>query len=85
MKQSWISGLDEQAAKDIKGDFKSSLLVRKRLIAILEDKYAEADTVSLSTDEYKSPSWAYKQADLVGYKRALRLVQSLLKDTPEEK
>lgn len=80
MKTSWTQGLEENLAKEIKGDFKNALLVRKRLIKMLEDKYDEAETSSLSNDNYRLNTWAYKEADLKGFKRALRLVQSLLED-----
>lgn len=78
MKSSWTHGLEDTIAKDIRGDFKSSLLIRNRLNAMLEDKYAEYEKASLNTDNYQLANWAFTQADLVGYKRAIRMVQSLL-------
>lgn len=84
MKKSWTLGLEEGIAKEISGDFKSAHLVRKRLIKMLEDKYSEAELASLSNDNYRLATWAYKEADLKGFKRAIRLVQSLLDETEKE-
>jgi hypothetical protein len=78
MKASWLQGLDEQLAKDVSGDFKSSLVTRKRLATLLEEKVKEKENSSLSAEEYNVANWAYKQADLVGYKRAIRDVLNLI-------
>ncbi len=80
MKQSWTKGLDETRIKDVRGDFLSSLITRKRLIELLEEKISTADTTSLDKDGYDVANWAYKQADLIGYKRALRDVINLVTD-----
>lgn len=72
MKTSWTHGLDEQMAKDVAGDFKSSLVTRKRLAELLQSKIDSAETSSLNKDNYDLANWAYLQADLVGYKRALK-------------
>lgn len=80
MKQSWTKGLDETRIKDIRGDFLSSLVTRKRLIEILEEKINSAEVTSYDKEGYNVPNWAYKQADLVGYKRALRDVINLVTD-----
>lgn len=78
MKVSWVQGLDEQLAKDVAGDFKSSLVTRKRLAALLEKKIREKEISSVSLEGYDIANWAYKQADLIGYKRALLDVIDLI-------
>lgn len=78
MKQSWIQGLDEQLVKDVSGDFKSSLITRKRLAAMLEKKLQEKENGSLNPEDYDINNWALKQADYIGYKRALRDVINLI-------
>jgi len=78
MKQSWTAGLEPEQIKDVKGDFISSHLTRKRLTKMLNDKLEEFERASLDPKNYATPNWAYLQADLQGYKRALRLVISLL-------
>jgi hypothetical protein len=78
MKASWTNGLDDQMKQDVRGDFKSSLVTRKRLAAMLEDKIREADTTALNKNGYDVSNWALKQADLIGFKRALNEVISLI-------
>lgn len=80
MKQSWVKGLDETRTKDVRGDFLSSLVTRKRLIEILEEKINSAEITSFDREGYDVANWAYKQADLIGYKRALRDVINLITD-----
>jgi hypothetical protein len=78
MKNSWTQGLDEQATKDVRGDFSSSLITRKRLAKLLEEKIKSADKSSLNKEGYDIANWALKQADLIGYKRALIEVIDLI-------
>ena len=80
MKTSWTQGLDPDVAKEIRGDFISSRLVRNRLTVLLNDKITETHNSSLTKTGYESPNWAYKQADQVGFERALKLVMSLIED-----
>jgi len=80
MKASWTKGLDETRTKDIRGDYISSLLMRKRLIELLEEKINTAEVTSYDKEGYDVANWAYKQADLIGYKRALRDVINLVTD-----
>lgn len=77
MKASWTNGLEPDAAKEIKGDFISSHLVRKRLVLLLQDKIKVADKASLLL-EYDVSNWALKQADYVGYKRAINDIIDLI-------
>ena len=44
----------------------------------LKSKLDATDTQAVSPEGYGSPSWAYKQADFNGYKRALTEVIQLL-------
>lgn len=78
MKQSWTTGLAPDAQKELRGDFISSQVTRKRLIKLLEDKIEASQTTSLSKDGYDVPNWACKQADNVGYQRALKEVIDLI-------
>lgn len=83
MKTLWVQGLEADIAKEIRGDFKSSHLVRKRLTTILEDKIATNRKASLDKDGYDVANWAMKQADRIGYERALEMVISLVSDSTE--
>ena len=78
MKKSWLDGLEPDVAKEIRGDFTSSLLVRNRLKTLLENKIEVARKNSLTKDGYEVANWAFKQADNVGYERALREVIELI-------
>jgi len=80
MKKSWTQGLDETRTKDVRGDYLSSLILRKRLVELLEEKITIAETTSLNKEGYDVANWAYKQADLIGFKRALRDVINLVTD-----
>lgn len=80
MKVTWTKGLEPEHIKELKADFLSSHLVRKRLIEMLEEKAKSAERGSRSKDSYDSPNWAYLQADNVGYKRALYEIIALLKE-----
>lgn len=61
-------------------EFSASSLLRSRLSALLSEKVEAKRTKKTSESEYDSPSWALKQADAVGYERALNEVISLLRD-----
>ena len=76
MKTTWTKGLDAQGEADIKASFKSSTVVRARLMEICEDK--SSSSLSTNTNQYDSPNWCYQQADSVGYRRALNEIISLL-------
>lgn len=80
MNSAWTKGLRKgsQEAKDVEGAFASSALLRRRLGEILKS-FDEEELRNRSAD-YDSPSWAYKQADSVGYARALRRVMAILEE-----
>lgn len=78
MKTRWTQGLDETAIQDVRGDFKSSLVTRKRLALLLDEDIRSAEKTALNKDGYDVANWALKQADLIGYKRALQHVINLI-------
>lgn len=80
MKTSWTLGLGTEAEKDLKINFKESLVMRKRMISLLEDLVEKNRKEGRSKESYGNPSWPYKQADHVGYERALFEVLGLLED-----
>lgn len=80
MKTSWSKGLETDAKKELELQFKASMLIRKRLIQLLEEKWKVEDNKRLLSDTYDSPNWAFKQADIAGYHRALKEILSLLED-----
>lgn len=80
MNSAWTKGLRKgsQEAKDVGEAFASSALIRRRLVEILK-AFDEEELRNRSSD-YDSPSWAFKQADSVGYARALHRVMAILEE-----
>lgn len=79
MKNTLTNGLNATEEKDVRDEFNSSAALRGRLIKIMGDKREKAITQNISDKNYESPNWAYKQADLVGFMRALEEISELLK------
>lgn len=79
MKKTIVLGLNETEEKDVRDEFNSSAALRGRLTKIMQDMREKAITQNISDKGYDSPNWAYKQADLVGYMRALEEISDLLK------
>lgn len=80
MKSILFQGLDPALEKELRGDFKSSQLIRKRIIEVMEKKIDDRRRVSVDKQNYDSPSWALEQADAIGYERSIRELISLLTD-----
>ena len=78
MKTSWLSSLNEQQKEEVRLNFLHSAVVRERLTALLNAKIESNDKELVTKEMYESPSWALRQADGVGYKRAMNEVISLL-------
>lgn len=78
MKLNWTKGLSGEAKRDIQLEYASSSNLRKRLEVLLREKQASSQKAIISKESYDSPNWAYKQADNVGYLRALEEVISIL-------
>ena len=76
----WLKGLSKDEAKEMKSLFISGLRLRMRLKNIVDEKITLAATNNLSKSNYDGPNWAFTQADLVGYTRALQEIKSLLDD-----
>lgn len=80
MKVTWTKGLEGDARKDIEAAFKANILLRSRLIEMLGDKEKSSLKARTKNEDYDSPNWAYKQADAVGYTRAVQEIIALLRD-----
>ena len=76
MKTAWTANAQNKA--ELKQAYGASSVVRKRL-SLMCTKKIEGGFV-LTKDDYNSPNWQYRQADAVGYRRALEEVISLLSD-----
>ena len=84
MKSVIYSGLEPDYKQEIRGAFKASLPIRKRIQDILEDKVQQHFKAQYNRTDYESANWALRQSDSMGYIRALREVISLLDDKEKE-
>lgn len=85
MKTVLTKGLSKDKAEEITQDFKASAFLRERLMAILEEKIDALRREVRQKNSYDSPSWAYVQADYIGYERAIYEVISLISSESVEK
>lgn len=80
MKTVWTDGLEPDVIREIKGDFVSSRLIRKRLKKLIEDKI-DTKRVSVRKDtNYDKGNWDNYVADAIGYERALYEIISLIEE-----
>jgi len=80
-KTTWTAYVkDEDRKKEIEQSFRSSGVLRRRLIEMLERKQRLKRESTIFEEGYDCPNWALKQADARGYERALHEVISLLTD-----
>lgn len=77
MKTSWTSGLTGQQKEEMTASFAAASTMRARAKEIIEDKIKTAHKEKISKEGYADPNWAYKQADLCGYERAMHEIISL--------
>lgn len=78
MKSTWTKGLTPEQETELRKDFVGSIILRKRLQELLEEKSKSSRDATISKDNYSNPNWAYLQADARGYERAILEVISLL-------
>lgn len=87
MMPQWTNNLkDTEEVKRFKSYLWNSKGVLDRQFEILCDEERALDNKETDADQYESPSWAARQADINGYRRCLRKMKSLitldLKDKP---
>lgn len=78
MKVRWTTGLSKQDATEIKANFKEALVLRRRLVRLLEGDIDSSIKQSRSKLLYENPNWALLQADQRGYERALAEIIALI-------
>lgn len=81
MKTSLTKGLEPDRAKELRGDFLSAHLLRKRIVEVLNDKI-ESKRTTVSRD-YDNPNWPNHVAHAFGYEEALKEVISILSENEE--
>lgn len=85
MKTVLTKGLDDTRAEELEQDFRASAFLRERLTAVLTQKVESLRREVRQKETYLSPSWAYIQADYIGYERAIYEVISLISSDSGEK
>jgi hypothetical protein len=80
VKKSWLQGLTPEESEEMKRDYGSAANFREHMTHILQDKIESSSRAGRSKEGYDSPNWAYLQADLCGYHRALTEVISLIEN-----
>ena len=83
MKTAIIAGLDKEDKEEIEQAFLASARLRKRLSDILEGRVENARKEIRKVEGYENPAWPYRQADMIGYERAIYEVISLLSSKTE--
>lgn len=78
MKSSWVSGLPKDEAKELRADYNAGANLRERLATILKEKTEDQNRYGRGKDRYAQANWAYLQADICGYNRALAEILSLI-------
>lgn len=74
MKTIWFMDLPKDEQEGFKREVKSAKNVLDKLEQIVQNRIKQI----VITDDYDSPSWAYKQADRNGYNRALTEIINIL-------
>jgi hypothetical protein len=85
MKTNWTAGLNAEQSAVIRKEYASSPLLRERLAIMLDKKLESSRSNARSKERYTDPSWAYLQADAIGYERALSEILSLITTKSTEK
>lgn len=78
MKTAWTKGLTPERKTIVTSDYTSSVGARMRLTELLNEKIETARRGRVAANNYDSPSWAYQQADSIGYERAINEIISLI-------
>lgn len=80
MKVRWTAGLSKQDATEMRANFKEALVLRRRLVRLLEGDKDASVKQSRSKLLYDNPNWALLQADQRGYERALAEIIALIEE-----
>ncbi|MNF24045.1 hypothetical protein D3C84_46330 [compost metagenome] len=80
LKVTWTAGLPKELASEVRVNYKESLVLRRRLAKILEDKSDASVKTSRSKLLYDNPNWALLQADQRGYERAMAEIIELISE-----
>ncbi len=80
----WTKNIKDPKERKELTEVLDSPYLRNNFLKILDAIQAEEERLETTLDTYDNPSWAYKQADLNGAKRAYNRIRSLF-NTKETK
>lgn len=78
MKITWTKGLVEPQKSEVKALYQANAVFRERQKVIIQEKIDSIRKRNVIENAYDSPNWALKQADAVGYERALQEIINIL-------
>ena len=78
MKSSLLKGLTKEEVSDLKGTFKTSVLLRKQLTLLLSDENKRLQDDMLEEEILLSPNWSLVQASKLAQIKANNKLISLL-------
>lgn len=85
MKTVWTKGMKPQEKEEMKQQFNAAVHLRQRLNELLLEKTKHSSDTLRQRSNYENPSWAFQQADGIGYERALFEVISLISSDTVDK
>lgn len=85
MRPIWNKHIEKDEAKELEDTLKANWRLFEIITSILEEKIEVVDRDSIKVSGYDCPNWAYKQADIVGYKRAVQEMIKLFSEDSTEK
>ncbi len=86
MISAWTKHCRSDAEKEqFQNEVLGSSRVLKRLQELLKEVETDLDQTEQSTKIYDLPNWDYRQADMNGFRRALRTVNKIINLDQQEK
>jgi hypothetical protein len=79
MKISLTAGLNEKEVEEITHAYQHSAVLRERFVKVMQDKINAERKDSLRKELYDT-NWGLKQADSIGYIRALEEIISFMQE-----
>lgn len=78
----WTKGLKKgtQEYKEVEEAYRVSSFLRNRMVVMLQSMLEEELNAMVTDASYDAPNWAYRQADAVGYARAVTRLKKALVD-----
>lgn len=80
MHTEWKRSFNPEEQEKLESILGNKFLVES-FLKIIDRMIAEEEAMELSLKAYENPSWAYKQADLNGARRAYSKIKNLFKES----